>query len=153
MYPALTWNGTLVTEPILIFQDELIFDGTSDPEFSEVDAPGALVCRSETRQPRWNDVIGNNRIPTSGNIQVIETEPATDPGFSQLIRGDEAGSDSDDHNGLITCRVGASGFSNVDVVASLKYVALYIREEGELWNQHNNMNAPISPVTSHCFNS
>ena len=129
---ALTWNGTEVTEPILIFQDELIFGGTSDPVLGDVNAPGALVCRSQIVQPHWRDVIGNDRIPTNnGVIRVIETASGVTPGFSQLIRGSEAGLTSDDRNGLITCRVPTANLVVEDVVANFKYVALYIREEGE----------------------
>ena len=117
----------MITEPILIFQDELFLDGMSNPV---IDGPGALVCSSRIVQPQWRDVIGNTRITGIGAIKVMETSNST-TWFSQLIRGNEAGSNSTDRNGLITCRVGASDQEVVDVIASIKYVALYIRQDGE----------------------
>ena len=130
IHVALTWNGTEVTEPILIFQDELAFD----MPFTDLDAPGALICRSSIAQPQWRNV-GNSVIQanTNGNIRQLRT---SGPGHSQLLRGSQGGSTNNSHNGLITCRIATSDQNVIDVVASFKYVALYIREAGEWMDMH-----------------
>ena len=123
---ALTWNGTEVTEPILIFQDELPFETV----FTDLDAPGALICRSPITRPQWRNV-GNSVIKNSTNGTNIRQIQTRGPGHSQLLRGSQEGSTTNSHNGLITCRIATSNQNVIDVVASFKYVALYIRQAGE----------------------
>ena len=128
-YIAFTWNGTEVTEPILIFQDELLLDGRSDPTIDDADAPGALVCRSQVSdQPDWRDV--RNDVITS-SVEPIRQVQSTNNRFSQLSRGTPGGTTDNGYNGLVTCRLGTTSQATVNVVASFKYVALYIRGAGE----------------------
>ena len=123
----MTWNGTEITKPILIFQDELPFETV----FADLNAPGALICRSSIARPHWRDV-GNSVIKAT-NDTIIKQIRTPGPGHSQLLRGSRGGSTSNDHNGLITCRIKTMQDA-INVVASFKYVALYIREAGERWN-------------------
>ena len=42
---TVTWNGTTITGPVLIFQDELVRDDRTDVLATPRD--GTLICRSE----------------------------------------------------------------------------------------------------------
>ena len=43
-----TWNGTNITGPVLIYHDEIIVDPGPTYSIGDITVPGALVCTSET---------------------------------------------------------------------------------------------------------
>ena len=89
---TLTWEGNLVTGPILIYHDELRLDGNDNPMLGDLDGPGALVCRSQTR-PRvfWRNTEGNSFPDTDSgglnDINQIRNGPTDVPSITRLSRG------------------------------------------------------------------
>ena len=50
---TVTWNGTAITGPVLIFQDELVRDDRTNVLATPVD--GTVICRSENQvQVGWH---------------------------------------------------------------------------------------------------
>ena len=159
---SVTWNGAILTGPTLIYHDELILDGTNPTPFDigNVDRPGALVCRSETRvRAAWRATNGSFFSDTtshSGTIRQIRTDIATVPSLSRLSRGTTDVETDPDFNGLFTCRVNVDG-DLADVLANFVHVGIYARGEGEKNkqqqhgtnnnnnNNHNNNNNSTPP--------
>ena len=46
---SVTWNGTTVTGPVLIYHDEILVDPGPSYSIGDTDRPGTLVCRSDSR--------------------------------------------------------------------------------------------------------
>ncbi len=56
---SVTWNGTTITGPVLIYSDEIPVDGSSNNTIDDPNGPGALICRSEDRaRVSWHYVSG-----------------------------------------------------------------------------------------------
>ena len=50
---TVTWNGTTITDPVLIFQDELVRDDRINVLATPVD--GTVICRSQNQaQVGWH---------------------------------------------------------------------------------------------------
>ena len=127
---SVTWNGTTLTGPTLIYLDEIILDGIDFLTLSVGDPnrPGALVCRSET-QPTvfWNNPLGLNLHQTVifyGDIQQIQNAQRI-PNFSRVSRGTEETESFT--NGLFTCRIHAASDLE-ELLATFVHVGIYIRE-------------------------
>ena len=121
---TVTWNGTLVTGPILIYHDELRVDGNDNPMLGDVDGPGALVCRSQTRpQALWRSPGRFTVQETGGDINQIQT--GTTPSFARLSRGTTTS--PEDFDGLLICRVNTEGDAP-DVAANLNFIGFYNRQ-------------------------
>ena len=127
---SVTWGGTTLTGPTLIFHDELILDGTNPPPLlvGDVNRQRALVCRSETRiRASWRTTDGlifSDTTSRTGTIQQIRTDSNTVPSLSRLSRGTTNVETDPDYNGLFTCRV-----NNDDT--SFVHVGIYARGGGE----------------------
>ena len=130
---TVTWNGTLVTGPILIYHDELRLDGNNNPMLGDLDGPGALVCRSETREAFWRNTEGNT-IPATdqpgglNDINVIRNGPTEVPSITRLSRGTTTSPADNQFDGLLLCRVNAVLGDVPDVIANFRYVGLYNRQ-------------------------
>ena len=124
---TVTWNGTTITGPVLIYQDELIAD---DRDNVETDPPlnGTLICRHETQaQVGWH--FANGQALTSSrtdfHFRQRRTGTSATPSVSRLTTNQP-----DDPlenviaNGLWTCRL--DGDSN-DAIP----VGIYIRGGGK----------------------
>ena len=130
---TVTWNGTLVTGPILIYHDELRLDGNNNPMLGDLDGPGALVCRSQTQEGAfWRNTAGET-IPATdepgglpNDINVIRNGPTDVPSFSRLSRGTTTSPAGNLFDGLLLCRV--FHFNVPDVIANYRYVGLYNRQ-------------------------
>ena len=129
---TLTWEGNLVTGPILIYHDELRFDGNVNPMLGDLDGPGALVCRSQTRTGAfWRNTAGNT-IPATdepggrNDINVIRNGPNDVPSITRLSRGTTTSPTGNLFDGLLLCRVNVEG-DVADVNANFRYVGLYNR--------------------------
>ena len=129
---TLTWNGTLVTGPILIYHDELRLDGNNNPMLGDLDGPGALVCRSQTREGAfWRNTAGET-IPATdelgglNGINVIRNDPTEVPSITRLSRGTATSPTGNLFDGLLLCRLNAVG-DVADVIANFRYVGLYNR--------------------------
>ena len=130
---TLTWEGNLVTGPILIYHDELRLDGNDNPMLGDVDGQGALVCRSQTR-PRvfWRNTAGADfpDTETSGgrnDINQIRSGPNDVPSISRLSRGTTTSPTDNLFDGLLLCRLNTEGDVH-DVLANFRYVGLYNRQ-------------------------
>ena len=128
---TVTWNGTLVTGPILIYHDELRLDGNDNPMLGDVDGPGALVCRSQTRpQALWRSPARFEVQETGGDINQIQT--GTTPSFARLSRG-TTNSPPQDFDGLLICRVNTIN-DGPDVAANYNFIGFYNRQlQGIIW--------------------
>ena len=136
----MTFNGTTITGPILIYHDEIISD-TALPTDQNSDGPGDLVCRSAS--------IGRTfwRIPTASNapssisgdsyqVRTPNTDPQTHPYLARLSTIDFLDSTDSAINGLWICALGGnpSGVTDQDLTDSLIYVGIYSRNSGELYS-------------------
>ena len=133
---SVSWNGTTLTGPTLIYHDELILDGTNPPplDIGDVNRTGALVCRSETRvRAAWRTTGGgffedtNTRVAA---IQQIRTDFSTVPSLSRLSRGTRDIQTDPNFNGLFTCRVNVV-HDLEDALANFVHVGIYARGGGE----------------------
>ena len=123
----MTWNGTLVTGPILIYHDELRLDGNDNPMLGDVNGPGALVCRSESRPlAQWRMTTGMMVQDTGGDINQIQTDTQATPSFSRLSRG-TTNSPPENFDGLLICRVNTLSDPR-DVFANFSYIGFYNRQ-------------------------
>ena len=122
-----TWNGTAVIGPVLIYQDEI---GSVDA-VADDDPRNGLSCRSESSQMAgWHlpfgPFIGSN--DTSSPFVAIRTDPGVIPSASRLVRGVRPETlDQDSASGLYTCRWNGAAEGSIPV-------GIYLREEGELEN-------------------
>ena len=130
---SVTWNGTTLTGPTLIYHDELILDGMNPQplDIGDPNRPGALVCRSETR-PRaaWRRTNGEFFMDTTSrvrHIQQIRTNSTAVPSLSRLSRGSTAVDLNPNFNGLFTCRVQVVGNDTEDTLANFVHVGVYAR--------------------------
>jgi hypothetical protein len=136
-----TWNGTNVTGPILIYHDEIEVDSGPTYDIGDINADGALVCTSATR-PRvswrnanhsfFNDVFSSSpgAISTT-RLNQIRTPFDDLPNVARLSRASSAVSSSEpNQNGLWACRVNRLGSeSNIggdeQVAANIVFVGIY----------------------------
>ena len=131
---TVTWNGTRITGPVLIYHDEIIVDPARS--LGVLTAPGALVCTSETR-PRAGWRRADHRFfgdgPQATNLGQIRTGPEVVPNIARLSRDNEDVNPSNAHqNGLWCCRVQSLQQSDeADVVANLVFIGVYRRGMGE----------------------
>ena len=123
---TVTWEGNLVTGPILIYHDELRLDGNDNPMLGDLDGPGALVCRSQTRPlAQWRNTDRALVQETGGDINQIRTDEQTTPSFARLSRGTT--NTPEDFDGLVICRVNSMG-DPLDVLANFNYIGFYNRQ-------------------------
>ena len=92
-----TWNGTNITGPVLIYHDEIIVDPGPTYSIGDITAPGALVCTSETTAYRasWRPSdhrffydVNSGRISTTVLNQIRTAADAT-PNRGRLSRANE----------------------------------------------------------------
>ena len=103
---AVTWNGTTITGPVLIFQDELVRGDRTDVLATPRD--GTMICRSENQaQVGWHYANGVGvQASTTHHFRHRRTSSSATPSVSRLTtnRPDEANT-SAAANGLWTCRL------------------------------------------------
>ena len=132
---TVTWNGTLVTGPILIYHDEVRLDGIDNPMLGDVEGPGALVCRSQTR-PRagWRRTSGAFFDATDqgrlADINQIRNGRLDIPSFARLSRGTTT-LPTDDFDGLMLCRADTRGDTPDVLVANYVFIGFYNRAPGK----------------------
>ena len=111
-----TWNGTRITGPVLIYHDEIIVDPGPTYSFGDIAAPGALVCTSETgERASWRRAdhaffsdVDRGAISTTVLNQIRTAATAT-PNRGRLSQPSENVNPSDaNQNGLWCCRVSAN---------------------------------------------
>ena len=71
---TVTWNGTTITGPVLIFQDELVRDDRTNVLATPV-MDGTVICRSENQaQVIWHLANGSFVSTTSTTIRLITSD-------------------------------------------------------------------------------
>ena len=127
-----TWNGTVITGPVLIYHDEILADAAVMPRVvGDINALGALVCTSSMPRVGWrrtdhvffgDGVLENELSQTRTGVTVV-------PNRARLARANENVDPSTAfQNGLWCCRI--SGDS-AEVMANLVFVGVYRRGMGE----------------------
>ena len=128
---TVTWNGTTITGPVLIFQDELVRDDRNN--ILATPADGTVICRSENQtQVGWHFAPINNAngvlvstSSTTNHFRQRRTSSSATPSVSRLTtnRPDEANT-SAEANGLWTCRLNTG-------IGTAVPVGIYARGGGE----------------------
>ena len=123
---TVTWNGTTITSPVLIFQDELVRDDRTNVLANSMD--GTVICRSENQaQVGWHFASGVlvSVTSTTNHFRQRRTASNATPSVSRLTtnRPNETNT-SAAANGLWTCRLNG-GFSTAVPVG------IYARGGGE----------------------
>lgn len=135
---SVTWNGTAITAPVLIYHEEVLAD--PEPPYllgDDLNRTGALVCRSESRtRAAWRYTDGEFfddvtiRMNPRGGYQQIRSDNVTVPSVSRLSRVSPTA--ANEINGLWTCRVQVIDEDGLqDVLDNFVFVGLYHRGEGE----------------------
>ena len=126
-----TWNGTKITGPVLIYHDEIIVDPGPTYSIGDIAAPGALVCTSETTaRASWRRAdhafisdVDRGAISTTVLNQIRTAADAT-PNRGRLSRDNENVNPSDaSQNGLWCCRV--------SINSTFVFAGVYRRGMGE----------------------
>ena len=123
---TVTWNGTTITGPVLIFQDELVRDDCTNVLATPMD--GTVICRSKNQAiVGWHFANGQlvSGSGTTNHFGQRRTKSSAIPSVSRLTtnRPDEALT-SAEGNGLWTCRLNG-GFGTAVPVG------IYARGGGE----------------------
>ena len=133
---SVTWNGTMITGPILIYHDEILLDNMTVPTIENSNSPGDLVCRSgHHEEARWRRSSGVT-APKDGDYQRVQSPAGSLPSLSRLSTIEDLTSHDSQYNGLWVCIlfINAStvdGLSNQDLIDSFVYVGIYSRNSGE----------------------
>ena len=130
---SVTWNGTTISGPVLIYQDELVVDTRTTVTGAPID--GTLECRSEDQaRAGWHFQGGSPVLTTStsGDVRQIRTPSQVTPSVSRLTVNREDLRRIDDFtNGLWTCRLNRNRVSPTPVP-----VGIYARAGGEDYNYY-----------------
>ena len=123
---TVTWNGTTITGPVLIFQDELVRDDRTN--VLAVPRDGTVICRSENQaHVGWHFASGTlaSISSTTNHFRQRRTSSSATPSVSRLTtnRPDEAHTDAA-ANGLWSCRLNGGFSTSVPV-------GIYARGGGE----------------------
>ena len=136
---SLIFNGTTITDPILIYHDEIGSTYTTIPTDENSDGPGDLVCRSASiGRTFWRDPTGAN-VPTNTsadfyNVRTPTSDPQAHPFLARLYTIDYLNSTNSTINGLWICPLGFTGNISVqDIIDNFIYVGIYSRNSGELY--------------------
>ena len=103
----MNWNGTTITDPVLIYQDEIISDNRDNVE-TDPPLDGTLICRHETQaQVGWHFANAQN-LTTNPNFHFRQRRTGTTatPSVSRLTANQEDQPlENVAANGLWTCRL------------------------------------------------
>lgn len=115
---SVTWNGTIVTGPLLIYFDELPLESCPAP-LGDLNRPGALVCRSE------NQLLATWACPfRCGGTYLISTGRVLPYAVQVIRRVDNPSINGPGYNGLRNCRLGDERNGSIPV-------GVYQRGDGE----------------------
>ncbi len=108
---SVTWNGTTITGPVLIYSEELPVNMSANT-IGDPNGPGALICRSEDRaRVSWHYTRGFIvRGPEeTDTFKAIRTGEGVTPSLAQLLLNRvNTEVNNNDLNGVWHCRLNAS---------------------------------------------
>ena len=137
---SVTFNGTNITGPMLIYHDEIVSDNTAIPTDANSNGPGDLVCRTASiGRTFWRRPIGGSASHNMNDdfyqvrTPVPDSTMFTFPFLAQLSTIDTLDSTDSEFNGLWFCVFGATGVVDQDAIDSYIYVGIYSRNSGELY--------------------
>ena len=105
----MTWNGTNITGPVLIYQNELVVDDSDSPTATSKN--GILICKDQARaQVGWHSATGSSIHENNKNhdFRQIRTGPGMTPSVSRLSVNEDVSRNDTVTNGLWTCRLNGS---------------------------------------------
>ena len=122
---TVTWNGTTISGPVLIYQDELVVDTRTTVTGTPIN--GTLECRSNQATVGWHLANGQEvSFSMSSDIRQIRTSIGVTPSASRLTANKEDLRRADSLvNGLWTCRMNGNYNTPIPIA-----VGIYGREEG-----------------------
>ena len=105
---SVTWNGSTITGPVLIFIDEILVDTTA---VGDPNRPGALICRSEdSGRASWHFPDGIIVTPQESSSSETFRQIRTEEGVSRLSLSREGVEATNvEANGVWHCRLNAFG--------------------------------------------
>ena len=123
---TVSWNGTTITGPVLIFQDELVRDDRTN--VLAIPRDGTVICRSDnqaTTSWQFANGVEVSTVSTTNHFRQRRTVTKTTPSVTRLTtnRPDEALT-SAAANGLWTCRLNGR-------LGTAVPVGIYARRGGE----------------------
>ena len=126
---SVTWNGTVITEPILIYHDEILLDSMTVPTVENSKDPGDLVCRSgHHEKARWRRSNG----ATAPDYRQVQSPAGSLPSLSRLSTIEDLTSTDPQYNGLWVCVLRNDTVINEqDLIDNFVYVGIYSRDDGE----------------------
>ena len=131
---SVTWNGTVITGPILIYHDEILLDNATVPTVGNSNDPGDLVCRSgHHEEARWHRSNGVT-APKYGDYQQVQSLARSLPSLSRLSTIDDLTSTDPQYNGLWVCVLRNNTVINEqDLIDNFVYVGIYSKYSGEFY--------------------
>ena len=126
----MSWNGTVITGPIMIYHDEILLDQDTVPTVENTNDPGDLVCKSGHHKEACWRLSSGMIVPTSGQVQ---SSSGSLPSLSQLSTIEDLTSTDPQYNGLWVCVLQNDTVINEqDLIDNFVYVGIYSRNSGEL---------------------
>ena len=105
----MTWNGSNITGPVLIYLDEILVDDSTTAAIGDPDRAGALICRSEDRaRVSWHFTNGT-LVSTESTAKQIRTGKRVVPSVSRLSLSREGVVVVGSANGLWHCCLDSQG--------------------------------------------
>ena len=111
---TVTWNGTSITGPVLIYQDELVVDNRASPTATPT-RDGTLICTSRDQHSvNWH--VPDRVSSATDDFRQIRTESGVTPSVSRLSAlREDVSRDDDVTNGLWTCRLNEEFSTSIPV--------------------------------------
>ena len=107
---SVTWNGSTITGPVLIYLDEILVDNYTTAMIGDPNRPGALVCRSEgSARVSWHftDGVIVSDAPRNDSRTFIQTRTGTQNVSRLSLSKENVTTIRIQQNGVWHCRLNA----------------------------------------------
>lgn len=134
----MTWNGTAITGPVLIYLDEILVDSHNTTDIDDPNRSGALICRSDDRaRVSWQFTDGTfvTTAPTTSRTTFIQirTGEGVIPSVSRLSLNRESITRNDGEvNGELHCGLNADHSQSAAIYREVQ-VGIYSRGGGKMY--------------------
>ena len=129
---SVTWNGTVIIGPILIYHDEILLDNMTVPTVENSNDPGDLVCRSgHHEKASWRH--SNGVTARHGDYRQVQSSAGSLPSLSRLSTIEDLTSTDPQYNGLWVCVLRNDTVINEQdlIDNNFVYVGIYSRDSGK----------------------